>query len=90
MNKKQLIHAVAERAQLTKVEAGIVLNEFLDAITKALVAGDKIALVGFGQFSVAHVPKRQGRNPQTGRKLVIDARNKPVFKAGKGLKQAVS
>ncbi|MFJ4434244.1 HU family DNA-binding protein [Pseudomonas sp. NPDC089395] len=90
MNKKELIHAVAERAELTKVEAGVILNEFLGAITRALVAGEKIALVGFGQFSVTDVPKRQGRNPRTGKKMVIAARKKPVFKAGKGLKDAVS
>ncbi|HYQ49269.1 MAG TPA: HU family DNA-binding protein [Pseudomonas sp.] len=90
MNKKQLVHALAERAELTRLEAEFHLNTFLDTITEALVAGERIMLVGFGQFSVTDVPKRQGRNPRTGQKLVIAARRKPVFKAGKGLKHAVS
>ncbi|BBH47051.1 HU family DNA-binding protein [Pseudomonas sp. KU43P] len=89
MNKKQLINDIAKRAEMTRVEAGFVLNEFLDAVASALIAGERISLVGFGQFTVNHVPKRQGRNPQTGKKITIAARNKPVFKPGKKLKEAV-
>ncbi|CAM3420379.1 HU family DNA-binding protein [Pseudomonas plecoglossicida] len=90
MNKKQLIHAVAEMTGLTKTKAKIVVDVVVDSLSTKLANGEEIMLAGFGKFSVTPVPERSGRNPQTGNKLVIAARNKPVFKAGKGLKEAVN
>ncbi|WP_236235471.1 HU family DNA-binding protein [Pseudomonas faucium] len=90
MNKKQLIDDIAKRAELSKVEAGLVLNGFIEAISNALNAGDKVSLVGFGQVSKIDVPARTGRNPQTGEEIVIPAHKKVVFKPGKKLKDAIN
>ena len=65
MNKAQLIEAIAKDAKLTKVEAHKALGAIITATTKALSKGDRVALVGFGSFSVAKRAARAGRNPQT-------------------------
>ncbi len=90
MKKVELVEAVAEQAGLTKADATRAVDATFDTITKALVKGDKVPFVGFGTFAVSKRAKREGRNPQTGAKVVIPARNAVTFKAGSALKEAVN
>jgi DNA-binding protein HU-beta len=80
---------MAEKAGLSKTDAEKALKAFTDAITEALKAGEKVALVGFGTFSVGERAARTGQNPQTGVKINIPAAKSPKFKAGKALKDSV-
>ncbi len=82
MNKAELIDAIAEKANLSKVDAKKALEAYLDATTDALKKGDKVALVGFGTFSVTKRAERKGRNPQTKQEMTIPAKNVVKFKAG--------
>jgi nucleoid DNA-binding protein len=88
MNKAQLINEVA-KVTCSKKEADLAIDATLAAIKKALKKGDTVTLVGFGTFRVSKRKARKGRNPQTGAVLKIAAKKVPVFKAGKGLKDAV-
>ncbi|MBR5478685.1 MAG: HU family DNA-binding protein [Clostridia bacterium] len=90
MNKTELIAKVAETAGFSKKDAEKAINATVDAITAALVAGDKVQLVGFGSFEVKCRAERMGRNPKTKEAIKIPASKSPIFKAGKGLKDAVS
>ena len=85
MNKTELIEKIAAGAELTKVDAKKALDATLKAITDAVVAGDKVALIGFGTFSVAERPAREGINPRTGEKIKIEAKKVVKFKAGADL-----
>ncbi len=89
MTKVELVNAIAEKAELTKADAEKALKAVIDSITEALKDGDKVALVGFGTFSVSERAARTGKNPQTGEKIQINASRVPKFKAGKMLKDAV-
>lgn len=89
MNKSELIDAIAESAGLTKAQAGKSLDATVDAISKALKAGEEVTLVGFGSFYVADREARTGRNPRTGETIEIAAAKQPKFRAGKSLKDAV-
>ena len=90
MNKTELAAVVAEKAGLSKADAAKAVAATVDAITDALVEGDKVALVGFGTFAVKERAARQGVNPRTGEKVTIAAAKAPAFKAGKALKDAVN
>ncbi len=90
MNKAQLIDAMAEKAGLTKADAKKALDAFVDATTDALKAGDRVALIGFGSYSVSERSARTGRNPQTGKEITIAAKKVVKFKAGAELASAVS
>lgn len=90
MNKTELVDAVAESAELSKVDASRAVDAVIDSITNTLKAGDKVSLVGFGVFSVRERAARQGRNPKTGQSIQIPAGKTPGFKAGKALKDAVN
>ncbi len=90
MNKAELIAAAAEKAGLSKKDCEKAVNAALDTITEALVAGDKVQLVGFGAFDVKVRAARVGRNPQTKEEIEIPASKAPQFKAGKALKDAVA
>jgi DNA-binding protein HU-beta len=90
MNKAELVSAIAEEAQLTKVDAEKSLKGIVDALTDCLTAGDKVTLVGFGTFSVAERAARSGQNPQTGQKIEIAASIAPKFKAGNTLKALIN
>ena len=70
---------------MTKVDAKKALDATLKAIKEAVVAGDKVALIGFGTFSVAERPAREGINPRTKEKIKIDAKKVVKFKAGADL-----
>lgn len=89
MNKSELVEAIADKAGMTKAEAGRALEAFTDSVTDALAKGDDVALVGFGSFIVRARAARTARNPRTGEAIEIKASKKPVFRAGKALKNAV-
>ncbi len=89
MNKAQLIDAMAKEAGLTKTDAKKALDAFIKVTGETLKGGDKIALVGFGSFSVAKKPGRTGRNPRTGAVIKIAAKNAVKFKAGAELNAQV-
>jgi len=89
MNKAQLIDAIASEANLTKADAKRALDAFVDTTTAALKKGDRVALVGFGSFSVSKRNARTGRNPQTGKPITIAAKKVVKFKAGADLSGAV-
>ena len=88
MRKEDLVQAVAEKAELTKVDAAKAVNAVLATITETLKSGDTVTLVGFGSFGVKQRAARTGRNPQSGKAINIAAANIPNFKAGKALKDA--
>ena len=89
MNKAQLIDAIAGEADLTKADAKRALDAFVSTTTGALKKGDRVALVGFGSFSVTKRNARTGRNPQTGKPITIAAKKVVKFKAGADLAGAV-
>ena len=90
MNKADLVAAVAEKAGISKKDSVKAVNAAFDAITAALVAGDKVQLVGFGAFETKERSARVGRNPKTKEEIQIPASRVPAFKAGKALKDAIA
>ena len=90
MNKTELVAAVAEKAGLSKKDSEKAVSAVFESITAALVAGDKVSLVGFGGFEVREREARIGRNPRTKEEIKIAASRAPAFKAGKALKDAVN
>ena len=90
MNKTELVAAVAEQADISKKDAEKVLKAFVDVVGDELSKGEKIQLAGFGTFEVSERAAREGRNPQTGKTMKIEACKAPKFKAGKALKDAVN
>jgi DNA-binding protein HU-beta len=89
MNKAQLIDSIAHDAKLTKADAKRALDSFVKTTTGALKKGNRVALVGFGSFSVTKRNARTGRNPQTGKPITIAAKKVVKFKAGSDLSGAV-
>ncbi|MDE7135044.1 MAG: HU family DNA-binding protein [Muribaculaceae bacterium] len=85
MNKTELINAIADGANLSKVDAKNALDAALEAIGTALAANDKVAILGFGTFSVTEKSARTGINPRTKEKIEIAARKAIKFKAGADL-----
>ena len=90
MNKAELTDAVASSSDLTKADAARAIDATINATSGALASGDNVALVGFGTFSVRHRAARQGRNPQTGATIQINASKSAGFKAGKALKDKLN
>ncbi len=82
MNKTELVNAIAEKAQLTKVQAKTALEAALEAVTEDLAKGEKVALIGFGTLSVVEKGERTGINPATKAKITIPAKKVIKFKAG--------
>lgn len=89
-NKNDLIGVVADKAGLTKAQAGDAVDAVFDAITASLKNGDEVRLVGFGTFAVSQRKASIGRNPATGAEINIPASNQAKFKPGKGLKDAIN
>ena len=90
MNKSDLVDAIADKANLSKADAGRALDATIQAVTRALKKGDTVSLVGFGTFTVRKRAARTGRNPRTGETIQIKASKSPGFKAGKAFKDAVN
>jgi DNA-binding protein HU-beta len=89
MNKKQLIEQMVEYTDSPKSEAEKHLEAFTTTISEALKAGEEVQIPGFGKFYVRDQKAREGKNPQTGETMQIEARKVPAFKAGKSLKESV-
>ncbi len=89
MNKSELVDNMATAAGISKAAAEKSLTGLLESITNALSNGDKVTLVGFGTFSTSDRKARQGRNPQTGETIQIEARTVARFKPGSKLADAV-
>lgn len=89
MNKGELIAAMTEKSGLTKKDCEAALDAFTAVVEDALKGGEKVQLVGFGSFEVKERAARTGRNPRTKEPVEIPASKAPVFKAGKGLKDAI-
>ena len=89
MNKAELIDAMAASSGLSKADAKKALDAFIEAVTAALQKGDRVALVGFGSFSVSTRSARKGRNPQTGAEIDIPAKKVVKFKVGNDLARGV-
>lgn len=89
MNKAALTAVIAEKAGLTRKQAGDALDAFVTAVTEEVTRGEKVTIVGFGTFELKERAAHTGRNPATGEAIEIAASKAPVFKAGKGFKDAV-
>jgi DNA-binding protein HU-beta len=89
MNKGDLVNLIADKAGVTKAQAGDALDAILGGIQKTLSKGGRVTLVGFGTFSVTKRAARKGRNPRTGKEIKIKAKNVVRFKAGKQLSEKV-
>lgn len=90
MNKGELVDKIAEKAGLTKKQIDTILNAITETISDAVSSGEKVTLVGFGTFDARDRQAREGRNPQTGKKLKIPATRVPAFSAGKDFKEKVA
>lgn len=90
MTKNELIEAMSERTSMHKKDCEDALVAFQDIVKETLAKGEKIQIVGFGTFDVAERAERMGRNPQTGKEMLIKSSKSPKFKAGKVLKDAVN
>ena len=90
MTKAELVKKIAEQANLTNADAKLALDATLQAIKDALVAGEKVQLVGFGTFAVTERPAREGINPATRQKITIAAKKVAKFKAGAELDSQVN
>ena len=90
MNKSELIDSIATKSGVTRAAATTMLDATLSTISEALVAGDAVALLGFGTFKVSERAARTGKNPATGEALDIPASKVAKFTAGKALKDAVN
>ncbi len=90
MTKAEIVTKVAEEIKVSKAAAAKALAVITGSIAQALQKGGKVALIGFGSFSVADRKARKGRNPQTGKEIKIAAKKAPKFSAGAGLKAAAS
>ena len=90
VNKSELVDAIADKAELSRTDAGKALDALTSVVSDALKGGDQVALTGFGTFLSRRREAREGRNPKTGETIQIAAANVPAFKAGKALKDAVN
>jgi DNA-binding protein HU-beta len=89
MNKAELVDSVARRVGTTKKETALIVEAVLEEITNALSSGEKVQLVGFGNFEIRERAARMGRNPQTGETIQIEASRIPAFRAGKVLREVI-
>lgn len=89
MNKTELISIVSENAGLSRKDTERMLGAAIDAITSALVKGEKVQLSGFGTFEAKDRKARIGRNPHTKQPIEIPATRIPAFSPSKALKDAV-
>jgi integration host factor subunit beta len=90
MTKSELIDALAERSNLTKARAELVVNCVFEAMTQSLERGEGIEIRGFGSFTVRPYKPYSGRNPRTGEPVPVPAKRLPFFKVGKELKELVN
>ena len=90
MNKSQLIGVVADKIDMKKKDVELVVDTVINTIYNTLQTGDKVTLSGFGTFETKFRRERNGVNPKTGEKIVVEAATLPHFKAGKTFKEVVA
>ena len=90
MNKTQLVDAIAAKTGMKKKDADIVLSAAVEAITEALVNGEKVQIAGLGSFEVKTRAQRTGRNPKTQKEITIPESKYPAFSASKTLKESLN
>ncbi|GHI04708.1 DNA-binding protein [Streptomyces cellostaticus] len=89
MNKAQLVEAIADKMG-GRQQAADAVDHVLDAIVRAVVAGERVSVTGFGSFEKVDRPARYARNPQTGERVRVKKTSVPRFRAGQGFKDLVS
>lgn len=89
MNKQELVSKISEKTSYTKKDVGIVVDALMEVIKETLSKGEKVQLVGFGNFEVRERSARKGRNPKTGETIIIPASKSVGFKPGSVLKESV-
>ena len=89
MNKSELVKAIAAKAKLKLSDTEKLVNAFIETVSEELKKKGKVTLVGFGTFTIAHRREKGGVNPKNGTKITIPAKDVPVFKPGKALKEKV-
>ena len=90
MTKAEIVEDIANKTGLTKKDVATAMDQFLESISKALVAGQHFEIRGFGTFKVKHRKARMARNPRTGEAVPVPDRKVPVFKISKELKDLVA
>lgn len=90
MNKQELTTNIAEKSGLTKKDAGLFLETFMEVIQESVTNDEKVQLVGFGTFEKVHRAERKGRNPKTGEEIQIEASDSVKFKVGKEFKNRIN
>ena len=91
MNKAQLTEKLAEQCNIPKVRAALYINTLVEIISESLVDGEqKVTISDFGTFTVSRRSAFTGHNPKNGKKMEVPSRRIPVFRAGKGLKNALN
>ncbi len=90
MTKAELVEEVARNSDLSKKDAGVIVQTVLDSIIESLQAGTKVELRGFGSFRLRSRSERKGRNPKTGDQVHVPAKEVPYFKPGKELKELIN
>jgi DNA-binding protein HU-beta len=90
LSKSELVTQIKNETKLSTADVENMVSVFLDTVTNTLKAGGEVRLLGFGTFAVQESKARDGRNPRTGETIQIKASKRPVFKAGKGFKDAVN
>ncbi|HEB84802.1 MAG TPA: HU family DNA-binding protein [Bacteroidetes bacterium] len=90
MNKAELVDAIAKATGETKRKTEGFLDAFVETVVGAVAKGNKVSIVGFGNFERKHRDARKGRNPRTGQTINIAAKNYPSFTPGKGFKDKVA
>ncbi|MBW1724452.1 MAG: integration host factor subunit beta [Deltaproteobacteria bacterium] len=89
MNRSDLINSLKDKVELSRKDAGKVVDTFFDALKKTLSKGDRVEIRGFGSFSVKSYKPYVGRNPKTGEQINVTSKKLPFFKVGKELKEKV-
>lgn len=90
MNKTELVSSIAEKTELSKKDAELAVNAFIDTVSNALAAKESVQLIGFGTFTTVEKAEHAGRNPKTGNPITIPASIAPKFKPGQKLKDLVN
>jgi len=90
MNKSDLIDELAQDQNLPITTAESILTTVLDAMTETLVSGGNVEIRGFGSFTVREYKSYDGRNPKTGKVVVVQPKKLPFFKVGKELREAIN
>jgi DNA-binding protein HU-beta len=89
MNKTEMVKAIAAKTKMKLSDTEKLVNAFIETVSEELKGKGKVTLVGFGTFAVAHRKAKTGVNPKTGAKITIKAKDVPLFKPGKALKEMV-